>query len=352
MRVQLNGTVLDNDTAGLYRRWGYSDVCCPQDVRDALAAPEDQEGLIFEINSGGGSAYRGLEMYTLIRDSKRHVTVEIQSIAASAASVIAAAADTVRISPVANIMIHRASTSASGNEQDMTETGQMLRTADESILSAYENKCKEKKTRAELRTLMEHETFFTAQEALDCGLADEIMWADQDPETSLTKSAVAMAGGIRQAFASLPPIEELKRGEQRGAENNTGEPGINKEERKMPVTMDELEKENKELLNEIRSAAAKAERDRLSAIEGMSMAGFEDIISAAKQDPNATYESVAVQIVASQKKQGGAFLKERDKDVKDSNVGEVGAEAPQGKDDAGELDAFLDRIFKSKKEGN
>ena len=120
----------------------------------------------------------------------------------------------------------------------------------------------------------------------------------------------------------------------------------------MPVTLDELEKENKELLNEIRSAAAKAERDRLSAIEGMSMAGFEDLITAAKENPTATAESVAVQIVARQKQQSGAFLKDRDKDVKDSNVGEVGAEAPQGKDDAGELDAFLDLIFKSNKEGN
>lgn len=356
MRVQIGGTVMDNDSARIYRRYGYNDVCCPQDVRDALAVPEDEEGLIFEVNSGGGSAYRGLEMYTLLRESKRHVTVEIQSIAASAASVFACGADKVKISPVANVMVHRAATSASGTEQDMTEAGQMLRTVDESILNAYEDKCKKKTTRDELKELMKQQTFFTAQEALDRGLADEIMWQDQDPESRLTSSAVAMAGGIRQAFACLPPISELERCQQEGegapvhtdsVENTTGKPENKKEGQKMPMTMEELERDNQALLAEIRTNAAKAERERLAGIDAMSMAGYEDLIEAAKKDPAATAESVAVQIVARQKKQGENFLNGRAADVQDGNLNDVGTATPAGGENSEEeLNAILDEVFK------
>ena len=115
----------------------------------------------------------------------------------------------------------------------------------------------------------------------------------------------------------------------------------------MPITLDELEKENKELLNEIRSAAAKAERDRLTAIDGMSMAGYEDLIDAAKKDPAATAESVAVQIVARQKKQGENFLNGRAADAKDGNLGEIGAAKPEdGKNSEEELKSVLDEVFK------
>ena len=358
MRVQLGGTVVNNDQAAIYRRWGYNDVCCPQDVRAALDSPEDQEGLIFEINSGGGSVYAGLEMYTLLRNSSRHVTVEIQSIAASAASVFASGADTVRISPVANVMLHRARSWAEGTEQDMGEAGQMLRTVDESILNAYEHKCQGKTDRETLHDLMRNETFFTAQEAVERGFADKILWEDQDAETKLTSSAVAMAGGMRQAFAALPPIEELMRREQEGTqgagepknaggvEDNTGKPENETEERKMPMTLDELTRDNPELLAEIRTAAAEAERERLSAIDDMSMAGFEDLISAAKEDPEATAESVAVQIVARQKKQGKKFLGDRDKDVKDGKVDQVETSTPAaGENGQDELNAVLDEVF-------
>lgn len=360
MRMQLGGQVVTNDDARLYRRWGYS-VCCPQDIRDALETPEDEEGLIFEVNSGGGSVYSGLEMYTLIRNSGRRVTVEIQSIAASAASVFASAADTVKISPVANVMIHRASSWASGTEQDMGEAAQMLRTIDESILNAYEHKCQGKTDRETLHDLMRNETFFTAQEAVERGLADEILWEDQDPDSKLTSSAVAMAGGMKQALASLPTIEELTRMEQEAAQGGgdaenaagagdiTGTPENKKEEQKMPMTLDELTKDNPELLAEIRTSAAQAERERLSAIDNMSMAGFEDLISVAKEDPNATAETVAVQIIARQKQQGQTFLLGRSKDVKDSKVDQVEAGTPtNGKDGQDELEAVLNDVFPEK----
>lgn len=340
MRVRIGGRIMSDDCASVYRRYGYQNVCCPADIRAALSQPEDEEGLIFELNSGGGSVYDGYEMYTVLKNSARKSTVEIQSIAASAASVFAMAADTVLISPVASIMIHRASTGTSGNEEDMTRSAQMLRTVDQGILNAYEAKCGGKISREELETLMKNETFMTAGEAVERGFADGILWEKEDPDARLTSSAVAMAGGMQAAMTSLPPLEDLRQ-----AEKQTAKAGTKEEENTMPITLDELKQENGALLAQIREEAAQQERERISAIEALSMAGFEDLIENAKNDPEATAESVAVKIVARQKEQGSQFLKDRQKDVTDSGMAGVKQEKSGGISPEDELSAVLDDVF-------
>lgn len=340
MRVRIGGRIMSDDCASVYRRYGYQNVCCPADIRAALSQPEDEEGLIFELNSGGGSVYDGYEMYTVLKNSARKSTVEIQSIAASAASVFAMAADTVLISPVASIMIHRASTGTSGNEEDMTRSAQMLRTVDQGILNAYEAKCGGKISREELETLMKNETFMTAGEAVERGFADGILWEKEDPDARLTSSAVAMAGGMQAAMTSLPPLEDLRQ-----AEKQTAKAGTKEEENTMPITLDELKQENGALLAQIRAEAAQQERERISAIEALSMAGFEDLIENAKNDPEATAESVAVKIVARQKEQGSQFLKDRQKDVTDSGMAGVKQEKSGGISPEDELSAVLDDVF-------
>lgn len=162
MRVKLKGNVMKNDTAALYRRWGYKDNCCPADVERVAEGCPDGEELIFELNSPGGSVYAGFEMYSAIRQHKGRTVAEVYGIAGSAASVILAACDEVKMSPVANVMIHRASTCAEGNRQVMDGTRQMLDTIDESILNAYEEKVGGKTNREALRAYMEQESFFTA----------------------------------------------------------------------------------------------------------------------------------------------------------------------------------------------
>lgn len=344
MRVRIGGRIMSDDCASVYRRYGYQNVCCPADIRAALSQPEDEEGLIFELNSGGGSVYDGYEMYTVLKNSARKSTVEIQSIAASAASVFAMAADTVLISPVASIMIHRASTGTSGNEEDMTRSAQMLRTVDQGILNAYEAKCGGKISREELETLMKNETFMTAGEAVERGFADGILWEKEDPDAQLTSSAVAMAGGMQAAMTSLPPLEDLRQ-----AEKQTAKAGTKEEENTMPITLDELKQENGALLAQIRAEAAQQERERISAIEALSMAGFEDLIENAKNDPEATAESVAVKIVARQKEQGSQFLKDRQKDVTDSGMAGVKQEKSGGISPEDELSAVLDDVFQETK---
>lgn len=329
MRVQLSGYVTDNDTAKVYRYYGYSEVCCPNDIREALAKTPEGEELIFEINSGGGGVYDGFQMYTVLRDSKREAICEIQSIAGSAASVFAMGCGVRRISPVASMFIHRSSSGARGNSEIMRRAKQMLDTVDEGILSAYEERVKENLSREKLRSMLEMETFMTAQEAVQHGFATEIMF-QEDKDTALTKSAVAMAGGLKLAMASLPPIDELKRLSGEEDHKNTGKP-----ERKEKNTMElkDLERDHPNLVQKIREQAATAERQRINGIEALGLPGFEDLIDKAKKDPKATAESVAIDIVNRQKQQGKDFLKGREEDVKDSGVDNVEPSAKSGNAD-------------------
>ena len=73
MRIRIGGRVMNDDSARLYRKYGYQNVCCPQDIRDALAHLSEGEDLTLEINSGGGSAYDGYEMYTVLFQSTHPV---------------------------------------------------------------------------------------------------------------------------------------------------------------------------------------------------------------------------------------------------------------------------------------
>ena len=115
----------------------------------------------------------------------------------------------------------------------------------------------------------------------------------------------------------------------------------------MPMTLDELTREAPELLAEIQKNAAKAERDRLQAIDALAMPGYEDLIDAAKDDPEATDQTVAVQIIARQKKQQETFGAARDQDIRDSGVNDV--EGSQGDDEAeDELESALNAAFGEK----
>jgi len=194
MRIPLNGRIVDNDSLQMWRFFGFS-ATCPNDFRQQLdllkkAGNQDKE-IILEVNSPGGSVYAGFEIYSILRQVGVPVRAEIQSIAASAASVVVAAADTVAISPVGQIMIHLPTTRTAGNQHDHTESLQMLDAITDSILNAYIVKSNGKASRHELRRMMDKETFLTAQQALKYGLVDEIIGADANTVTPQNNTPVA-----------------------------------------------------------------------------------------------------------------------------------------------------------------
>ena len=158
--------------------WG--DEITPQDFRDELYA-EDGD-LTLWINSPGGNVFAAAEIYTMIRDYPHNVTVRIASIAASAASVIAMAGNTVQMSPTALLMIHDPSTIAFGNAKDMEKAISTLNEVKESIINAYAAKTGLSRNR--ISKLMSDETWINAKKAVELGFADEILFDEKKPEKS------------------------------------------------------------------------------------------------------------------------------------------------------------------------
>lgn len=188
VKIPVKGDIIDNDTADFYDFWGMNNYCSPNQVESALQNANHQP-VIVEIASNGGDVFAGSEIYSLLKGYDNDVTVNIVGLAASAASVIAMAGDTVKIAPTAQIMIHKAWTDYQGNADDLEHQANVLGTIDQSIASAYENKTGMNKD--ELLQMMSNETWLTAKDAVDKGFADEIMFEDeQTPVFNSTEKPV------------------------------------------------------------------------------------------------------------------------------------------------------------------
>ena len=183
--VTVNGDIICNDLKWVYN-WLEYESCCPADIRKAAAELTDEnEELRVIINSPGGDVQAGQEIYSILKDIKNPVTINVQSMAASAASMVAMAGDTVRMSPVSLLMIHNASTCTSGDYRDMQHTADVLQTVNTAILQAYI--AKTGKTEDELREMMDKETWLTANQCLEHGFADEII---KDEKQSIITNAM------------------------------------------------------------------------------------------------------------------------------------------------------------------
>ena len=132
------------------------------------------------INSPGGDVFAAAQIYNMLMDYPHDVTVMIDGLAASAASVIAMAGTRVQMSPVAMMMIHNPATVAIGDSEEMKKAIKMLDEVKESIMSAYE--IKTGLSRDKISKLMDAESWFNAKKAVELGFADEILFSGNGAE--------------------------------------------------------------------------------------------------------------------------------------------------------------------------
>lgn len=125
------------------------------------------------LNSPGGDCIAASQIYSMLMDYKGDVTIKIDGIAASAASVIAMAGTKVLMAPTALMMIHDPITAAYGNHSDMEKAIEMLDEVKESIINAYE--IKTSLSRAKLSHMMDAETWMNAAKAIELGFADDVL---------------------------------------------------------------------------------------------------------------------------------------------------------------------------------
>lgn len=161
--------------------WG--DEVTPQMFREELEAEEGD--VTVWICSPGGNVFAAAEIYTMLCDHKGKITVKIDAIAASAASVVAMAGDRVLMSPVAMLMIHDPMTIAMGNSKDMEKAISTLNEVKASIINAYQRKTG--LSRNKISQLMENETWMNAKKAVELGFADEILFSGGESETKETE---------------------------------------------------------------------------------------------------------------------------------------------------------------------
>lgn len=149
--------------------WWADEDKCPQDVSDFLKELENSQNVDIYINSGGGSVFGGIAIYSMLKRHKGKKTVHVDGLAASIASVIALAGDKVIIPKYANFMIHNPLTFLFGgyNAKDLNEIVGALESCKESILNIYMDHAKEGVTREEISELMNQETWFTGERAAE-----------------------------------------------------------------------------------------------------------------------------------------------------------------------------------------
>ncbi|MFQ9012569.1 MAG: head maturation protease, ClpP-related [Lacrimispora saccharolytica] len=192
----LNGTIAEES-------W-YDDEVTPALFKEELMAGSGD--ITVWINSPGGDCVAAAQIYNMLMDYPHDVTVKIDGIAASAASVIAMAGTKVLISPVGMLMIHNPATIAWGDSAEMQKAIEMLGSVKDSIINAYE--IKTGLSRTKLSHMMDAETWMDANKAVELGFADGILERTETPvdmetpEITMLYSKAAVVNSLMDKIAA------------------------------------------------------------------------------------------------------------------------------------------------------
>ena len=158
----------------------FDDDITPRKFKDELNSGDGD--IAVWLNSPGGDVFAASQIYTMLKEYKGKVTVKIDGLAASAASVIAMAGDEIVMSPVAMMMIHNPATVIFGEAADLQSGIKMLSEVKESIINAYEQRTG--LPRGKISNMMDAETWFSAQKAVELGFADQILYVPENTDAS------------------------------------------------------------------------------------------------------------------------------------------------------------------------
>ncbi len=200
--LELNGTIAEES-------W-FDDDVTPAQFKEELHAGSGP--ITIWINSPGGDCIAASQIYSMLMDYRGEVTVKIDGIAASAASVIAMAGTKVLMAPTALMMIHNPATIAFGDHEEMQKAIDMLNEVKESIINAYE--LKTRLSRSKLSRLMDEETWMNAKKAIELGFADGMLEdgkkAADEVEAYAFSGKVAAAALVNRIAARVKPTESPK----------------------------------------------------------------------------------------------------------------------------------------------
>lgn len=344
MRIDLRGAIVPDGEQWIYDWYGIPAVS-PKRIMQQIdkAISSNEKELIVNINSPGGSVYAASEIWTHIKKFTGDSVAEITGVCASAASIIAMATKWTVIAPVGALMIHNASTIAQGDYREMEAMKQLLIKTNEAIMQTY--KVKTKKSDDELKQMMDAETWMNAQQAVEHGFVDDIMFTD---DVEIVAQDFGSNGLLPKAV--IDKMRKLLAREPNLVVNNnvsltSEQVAVEGEEQQMDVM--ELKSKHPELVEQIcnnaKEEAIAAERQRIQEIENIALPGFEEIVNKAKFETGMTAAETALQLLNAQTQQRTTKLVNIQQDASLLN-GIEGQEAPTNNDD-NEIDALVNKVL-------
>lgn len=189
----------------------FGDEITPNQFREELNAGDGD--ITVWINSPGGDVFAATEIYNMLKDygeNRGLITVKIDSLAASSASIVAMAGDEIEISPLGQIFLHDPETMAEGNVGEFNSAIQMLQEVKEGIITIYEQKTH--LPRSQIAELMTAATWLNAKKAVELGFADKIIGEENStlnlPAASFSQRAVT--NSLATAFRAKREAEKKK----------------------------------------------------------------------------------------------------------------------------------------------
>lgn len=266
----------------------------------ALGSVKD---ITLRINSVGGDVFEAQAMYSYLKSHPANITVRVDGLAASAASVVAMAGDKVIMPSNALMMIHNPAGGVWGEADDMRDTAEILDKVRDTIANVYV--ARTGLEREKVLSMMDSETWLTASEALELKFCDEV-------EENVAIVALAVHGGtiFRSGFGFSRVDERLSAKIPANTIKIKPAPATDSEKKEDKTEMEiknvaDLEKNCPEIAEEIRNTASEdgynrgvqAERERLKALDSLNAPGREAIIAKAKYDDPKDARDIAIELL-------------------------------------------------------
>lgn len=338
-------------------------------INRELARLREASHVTVRLNSCGGDLYAGLAIHDVLKSLPAEVTVRIEGVAASAASVIACAGDRVVVTPGSIFMVHEGALALCGyyTGADVRALAEDMDAGVRAMLSVYS--AKTGRSVEELRPVVEAETWMVGQEIVDAGFADELEEYDgadgEAPEDEVTTDdgGETVIAGVAHDLSRFRHVPDLAARVSASAHNMretpaasaavsdmTEPPRAAEEEGVAEMTVTELREQHPDLVAEIEAAARQSERDRLAAIDEVADGLPSDMVREAKYGEHPMgAEQLALAALRAQKRGRDAaaeadreamarFRAAAEEDAKESGTDEV-EPSPEGADEDEEQQA-------------
>lgn len=334
--------------------WSEGNIITPSDFLKDIEKLKNKSKVTVRLNSGGGDVFAAQAIYTQLKSMSANIEIIIDGIAASAATIIAMAGDTVRIPKGAAFMIHNPSVTVwdSFESKDLEQLKNMLDSVKACIIETYCTKTSLSKE--ELSEMMNQEVWLTGVEAVEKGFCDEL-FEKENPVNKILNNRTLMINNVvhdLSGFKAMPKLMPVEN-EQNPNQPLTTQPVVkNIEEGDGKImTVEELRAHHPEIINQLEASAreegAKNERQRIQEIEQISNSIALEIVNKAKFEEPIDAKELAFMALQDDKNRAQNFLANLNQDDEESGVDNVavgGTEPTKAEQAQAKINQFVNAL--------